>query len=79
MSRHIPSLRGWIESRWASCFADECKALIDKEINFALFTGVIADMTSDVSNHDQLTIAIRYISKEGNTMRTSSGDEKSHR
>ena len=82
MSRHIPSLRGWIESREARKYkttymsldsqnefikilADECKTLIDEEINSALFTGVIADTTPDVSNDDQLTVAIRYVNKEG--------------
>ena len=82
MSRHIPSLRGWIESREARKYkttymsldsqnefikilADECKTLLDEEINSALFIGVIADTTPDVSNDDQLTVAIRYVNKEG--------------
>ena len=82
MSRHIPSLRGWTESREARKYkttymsldsqnefikilADECKTLIDEEINSALFTGVIADTTPDVSNDDQFTVAIRYVNKEG--------------
>ena len=82
MSRHIPSLGGWIESREARKYkttymsldsqnefikilADECKTLIDKEINSALFTSVIADTTLDVSNDDQLTVAICYVNKEG--------------
>lgn len=82
MSRYVPSLRGWIESRagrkykttymssdsqneFIKLLADECKLLIDKELDAASFTAVIADTTPDVSNDDQLTVAVRYVNEKG--------------
>ena len=43
----------------------ECKFLIDKEIDAAPFTAVMADTTPDVSNDDQLTVAVRYVNECG--------------
>ena len=82
MSRYVPSLKGWIESRadrkynttylssdsqneFIKFLADECKFLIDKEIDAAPFTALMADTTPDVSNDDQLTVAVRYVNEYG--------------
>ena len=82
MSRYVPSLNGWIESRagrkykttylssdsqneFIKLLAEECKFLIDKEIDAAPFTAVMADTTPDVSNDDQLTVAVRYVNEYG--------------
>ena len=53
------------QNEFMKMLADEWKMLIDEEINSPLFTGVITDTTPDVSNDDQLTVAICYANKEG--------------
>ena len=41
------------QNKFIKMLPDQCKTLTDEEINSALFTGVIADTTPDVSNDDQ--------------------------
>ena len=53
------------QNEFIKLLADECKMLIDKELDTAFFTAVIADTTPDVSNDDQLTVAVRYVNEEG--------------
>ena len=39
--------------------------MLDKEIDAAPFTAVMADTTPDVSNEDQHTVAVRYVNEYG--------------
>ena len=79
MSRYVPSLKGShavrkykttylssdSQNEFIKLLADECKFLIDKEIDAAPFTAVMADTTPDVSIDDQLTVAVRYVNECG--------------
>ena len=53
------------QNEFIKLLTDKCKFLIDKEIDAAPFTAVMADTTPDVSNDNQLTVAVRYVSAYG--------------
>ncbi len=53
------------QNEFIGMLADVAKKRIISEINQSGPLGVIADTTPDVSHCDQLTVAVRYVSKEG--------------
>ena len=77
VSRHNPSLKHWLESKDMKQFqttymsgksenefiqlADAVREDIVQEVSTAGMFGVMADTTPDVSNKDQLAVAVRYL------------------